>query len=357
MAEHWFDALNKVLVRGAPRRTLLGATASLVASRILSGAVAEAAKNRKKKRKRKKDRPRSPAPSCSGGACATEPEWAGDQGQIDFCELVCRQCDGDDPRQFCIAEGVKPDGTPTMVARCCDAEQECCGNQCCGPAGHCCDLGNRGKVCISPNAECCPDDTGRGYCSPDQDCCPGYGCVDKSDQCGGCAPCSPGKVCENGVCVCQDGLTLCGETCLDLARDERNCGFCGHRCDVVDPNRPDCCAGECVNKRFHPHRCGQCNNRCQINESCIAGECRCTQECCNGNDSGVCTGPRFCCPEPCSRCVGEECLRWRDGIVGGYCEERLGECQVVQQYCPFHPVVYDCCGDNETCTATGCERA
>jgi hypothetical protein len=360
-SEHWFDALNKALVRDAPRRTMLRAAA--VATSLALGVPLEARPKKGKKRKvgkkkRKKDRPNSPPPSCSGGACAAEPEYASNQEQIDFCELICRQCDGNDPRQFCITEGVKPDGSPTMVARCCETDQECCGSQCCGPAGKCCDLGGRGKICISPNAECCPDDTERGYCSPEQECCPGYGCVDPSESCVGCVPCSPGKFCQDGVCVCQEGLTLCGDICRDTARDENNCGRCGQRC--TDPNRPDCCDGQCVNTRYHPHHCGRCHHRCERHEFCAStGDCLCSTPCCHGNDSGVCVGPWFCCTEPCSRCAVGECLRWRDGIENGYCEERANACQVIPEltYCPISDITYDCCGPNETCGATACVPA
>lgn len=354
---HWFDALSKALVREAPRRTVLHAVvAGLALGAPLTGF---AKKRKKKKRKRKKQRPR-PTPSCSGGACAAVDEWAGNQAELDHCEFVCRQCDGSDPRQFCIVEGSRPDGTRTSVARCCEVDQECCGSDCCGPAGQCCDLGDRGKVCISPNATCCPSDAERGFCSPDEDCCPDVGCVNTQDDsyCGGCVVCSPGKVCVDGRCECREGLTLCGEICRDTNRDENNCGGCNQRC--ASPHRPDCCDGQCVNTRVHRPHCGRCNNPCQINEVCGDGVCRCARACCHANSSGICVMPPTCCPEPCSACVwdGVTCLRWRDGIVGGYCDEIPWECQVVQQYCPVDDSlgIYDCCGPGETCTDAGCTR-
>jgi hypothetical protein len=148
LGDHWFDILNKVLVGEAPRRHLVRAAAALAASLGLIGPLTGTARKRKtkkSKKKRKRKRSPNPGPSCSGGACAAEPIWAGNTSEISFCELVCRQCDGDDPRPFCIVDGVKPDGTATKVARCCEADQECCGSDCCGPAGQCCDLGSRGK--------------------------------------------------------------------------------------------------------------------------------------------------------------------------------------------------------------------
>ena len=65
-SEHWFDALNKALVRDAPRRTMLRAAA--VATSLALGVPLEARPKKGKKRKvgkkkRKKDRPNSPPPS------------------------------------------------------------------------------------------------------------------------------------------------------------------------------------------------------------------------------------------------------------------------------------------------------
>ena len=360
--DHWFDRLNKVLVREAPRRPTLQAivvAAGFTLGAPLTGFARKRNKKRNKKKRKQKKRSPQQQPSCSGGACAAVDEWAGNEEEFNHCEFVCRQCDGSDPRQFCIVEGFKSDGTRTSVARCCEADQECCGDDCCGPAGQCCDLGSRGKVCISPNATCCPSDAARGICSPGEDCCPDIGCVDTQDEsyCGNCVICSPGKVCVDGRCECREGLTLCGEICRDTNRDENNCGGCNLRC--TSPHRPDCCDGRCVNTQFVPIHCGSCGNRCEINETCIRGNCHCIHECCNSNYSGVCVTPRTCCPEPCSRCTIGECLRWRNGIVGGYCEELANFCAVVNEYCPLvingvHEGFFDCCGPGETCTDAGC---
>ncbi len=53
--------------------------------------------------------------------------------------------------------------------------------------------------------------------------------------------CRKDQVCEAGVCRCKEGLTECGDLCVDLASDPDNCGECGRRC----PDGAVCSGGEC----------------------------------------------------------------------------------------------------------------
>jgi hypothetical protein len=72
--------------------------------------------------------------------------------------------------------------------------------------------------------------------------------------CGACQSCKKGrchkgkhgkKRCQRGTCVATPpGTVSCGGACVDLASDPRNCGSCG--------------------------------TRCSVNQTCIAGSCRCT---------------------------------------------------------------------------------
>ena len=229
--DHWFDTLSKVLVRDAPRRTLLRAATALVAGFAFGAPIAEAAKKKNKKKnkgkKGKKGKPRrNRAPSCSRGACARE--WPGDDEEIAYCEFVCEQCDGADPRDFCI---LKPsDGS--KVAWCCEVDAPCCGNWCCSDS--CCDPGGgRRPVCIDDaEQECCPDDVAVGVCDlTTTRCCPGLGCV-------------PGAECP-GDCgePCADGLLCCRGVCVDTRTDLDNCGGCGEECRGF---RSGCCNGACA---------------------------------------------------------------------------------------------------------------
>ena len=260
--EHWFDALNKVLVQDAPRRGILRqAFAAAFGAVIGSSLTGDAARKRKKKRKRKPKKkrhkkPPQPAPrSCSATTCDRAFATPDDR---EYCEFICRQCDGDDARQFCIVEGDPFD--PAKIAVCCAEGAECCGSSCCGGD-------------------------------------PGF----------------PGRKC-------------CGGSCVNTKTDANHCGECGHRCAEGRP---------CVN--------GQCQD--------------CSWSCCHATDSGVCVGPRECCTEACSTCVGgDACLRWRDGRVGGYCDERPWTCGVVSPPCMVDGVVIACCGDGYICTPTGCKR-
>jgi hypothetical protein len=47
---------------------------------------------------------------------------------------------------------------------------------------------------------------------------------------------------QQGIVSCEPGLSLCGETCVDLNTDDSNCGSCGNQC--VD--LASCFGGECI---------------------------------------------------------------------------------------------------------------
>ena len=241
----WIDKLSVAMTGDGSRRGILRLAGALGAGRFLaeaSGTAATGRKTGKGKGKGKKGKPKpkpkpKPRPLCSDGACGAEPEWAGNTEQIGHCEFICRQCDGDDRREFCILDTVKPDGTPTKKADCCDAGQTCCG-------GRCCDA----------------DD-------PYTACCDGK-CVDtrtNDEHCGACGnPCAANETCILGTCFfvqdCNDptqGLTWCGAVCKDTDRDSDHCGGC---------DQP-CAAGQVCN-RGH---CG-CPETCPTGQLCLDGQ-------------------------------------------------------------------------------------
>ncbi len=50
-----------------------------------------------------------------------------------------------------------------------------------------------------------------------------------------------GTTCQNGVCACPAGQTLCGGACTDLTTDAANCGQCGNACATG----ASCVSGTC----------------------------------------------------------------------------------------------------------------
>ncbi len=70
-----------------------------------------------------------------------------------------------------------------------------------------------------------------------RDCAPASACATSvapnAHNCGACGhACTGGHVCSGGVCTsaCQNGLTDCSGTCLNLQNNVKNCGACGHAC-------------------------------------------------------------------------------------------------------------------------------
>ena len=259
-----FDAIIATLATHPNRRALLSILGASALAWFNIGDFApdeaEAKKRRHKKPKHKKPhhkkrkRPHKGKPkagSCSDGACAAVPEWAGDEDQINYCELICQQCDGDDPRDFCIRGGTKPDGTATKVADCCKLGEECCG----------------------------------GFCCPNNDfyrCCDGK-CVNISlslNHCGGCdKPCTGGRSCVDGGCRCLDGQIDCDGVCVAGAECPNDGG------DDCSDGRPRCNGGCCPS--------GQ---KCFGDQQCCP-DSYIDPICPNEQSSNVCVpdGPFVCC--------------------------------------------------------------
>jgi hypothetical protein len=271
MVKHGFDALHLALAHDASRRGVLAAAGALALGLLRNDPRAALAKRRHKKKRRRKKKPHHPPPPCSGGACAAVPQWAGDQDQIDYCEFVCRQCDGGDPRAFCIVNDIV-NGDAVSVAVCCTDHERCC-------------VGTEGSACVPAGVDCCADD-GEGFCLPGvETCCPGVGCVQGS-ECpdADCDHCPPGQACCNGSCYnptvnqcCEDhGLCVHSDIdpryaccpaphyCTYLPSSREHCGACGNACL---PFPGACCEGTCVDLSSDDH-CGGCLNHCRSDETC-----------------------------------------------------------------------------------------
>lgn len=309
--EHWFDTFNKAGLRAVSRRAIGRSLAAMLPGLLLdSRADSSLGKGKKDDQgnssrkgrgkgngkgngKGKKDEPKS-RPSCSGGACGAEPEWGGNQGEINHCEFICEQCKEPGNGPFCIRDGTKPDGTPTMVADCCEEAETCCDAACC-PAGRACCRGDHGETCCQRGqtccgGKCCP--VGQTCCGgkccptnePDMACCDGV-CVftyDHLNHCGACNnPCPPDDentywYCEKAQCVCRPrgslgrsvegsstcegcpaGQTRCGDRCVDTGSDPEHCSGCGNVCGAGQVCRNQQCT---------------CPTTCPQGKNCIHGD-------------------------------------------------------------------------------------
>ncbi len=138
---------------------------------------------------------------------------------------------------------------------------------------------------------------------------------------------------DGGPSECDAGSVLCGDACVDLGSDGRNCGECGHACapeetcsDALCVGGPPGCAeprvmcdGSCVDLATNPANCGDCFHTCPTGTFCSDYECvsSCTPSC----------GGRECgsdgCGGTCGSCgAGESCL---DGL----CESTCGSGQLL----------------------------
>jgi hypothetical protein len=269
MEEHWFDALNKALVRHSPRRTILRAAAAVASLGLGAVPIAEAAKARKgknrgkekgkgkgKANRHKKDKPQGPPTS---DVCDTT--WPKENQEEDrkWCRKVRDEfCTQPGSGPFCIVEGDPFD--EAKVATCCAEGRECC------------------------DAECV--DT-----------------FDDNDHCGGCnQQCSPGKFCFGGDCVCQHGLTLCGSICRDTQRDENHCGGC---------NKPCSPGATCVN--------GSCSDTCEAPARALRAECPPDDGC-----GGQCAAQGLeCCGDHCYDPTQAECCA---APTFGLCPKSIQHC-------------------------------
>lgn len=207
--------------------------------------------------------------------------------------------------------------TPTPAP--CPSGQTRCGSACvdtaadldnCGICGGACEAGeecNAGQ-CTCNSAKCtgCCDE---GICRSG----------DNESHCGiggiACNPCIGGQICQDGVCACPTGLTLCDGVCVNLKTNAAHCEQCGRACAegnfcdggfcrvpcgdrgslsacLEGSSLPDCCNGVCKNILLDGSDCSACGHNCQDfgGNICIQGQCKC------GFTGGVCANGLSCCP-------------------------------------------------------------
>ena len=195
-----------------------------------------------------------------------------------------------------------------------------------------------------------------------------------NEHCGECfASCDPGTVCSEGQCTvsCQNGLTECHGTCVNLATDNWDCGACGHECEAgklcsAGSCELSCleglteCDGLCVNLETDRDNCGACAKQCDEGNVCSAGECAisCQQELslCGQTCVNLQTDSRHCgtCDHTCND--GEVCS---DGACRVSCQNGLTNCndvcvntQTDNTHCGDCTTV---CGAGEVCSAGTCQ--
>ncbi len=255
------------------------------------------------------------------------------------------------------------------------------------------------------------------FCQDGHTCC-GYphGCVDLANDplhCGACnhACTGEGQICQDSVCACPAGQSLCNNVCVDLSSDPTNCGTCGFTCSM--DNGESCCDGVCNNFQSDSNNCGACGHACD-DGSCSLGQCVCASDqtsCSKGdheqcvnllNDAANCgtcnnacgavsgagscsSGPDCCygycvdyqscaqhcggcgmaCPNGQSCCHGSckdlqvddnNCGQCDRACIGGQCNGGTCYCTDGKSKCPYGPLSEQCVNfqtDNNNCGGCG----
>lgn len=196
-------------------------------------------------------------------------------------------------------------------------------------------------------------------------CCAGT-CVDTNSDayhCGKCwNQCRNHEVCDSGSCkspsaktcspACDSNRRCCGETCIDVLTDPKNCGTCGVAC----PDGIACVDGKCDVKPT----C-QCSDGkvCDENGDCVvkcgSSLCRPDESCC-GNTCTTLDTVKHCgsCDNACQGnapfCQYGACA---DKCSPQTCEAQSAQCGIVNDGCGN---ALDCgsCADAKVCTSNQC---
>lgn len=245
---------------------------------------------------------------------------------------------------------------PCSAARPCAPPLSCMGGECLppGPSTRCrsdadcpalrlCASGN--CVCKTPLRDCsgtCVDvRTSTAHCGICGNSCGAGSCTDGTCSgkpvCSRDADCSSDKRCLGGQCVCPSGRTKCGDVCVDLAGDAKNCGACGKLCAAGEA----CTFGTCIPKPA----CAK-DGDCTGGRFCTAGTCACPadQMLCGGICRTVASDGAHCggCFLPCSPtqiCADGRC------VASGKCTD-AGECATLESctagFCTCPAPATDC---------------
>jgi Pectate lyase/Stigma-specific protein, Stig1 len=81
---------------------------------------------------------------------------------------------------------------------------------------------------------------------------------------------------------CEDDEDPCGNACVNLDEDAKNCGSCGKACgNQQECNGGECectgdldlCSNACVNTQTDEQNCGSCGKACSAGQTCESGSC------------------------------------------------------------------------------------
>jgi hypothetical protein len=264
-----------------------------------------------------------------------------DLGKPEHCGSCTKTCAADAP--LCGPAGCASTCPPTAATQCgmscvdTNADPTHCGDcmtECSQPASGgnaTCNQKTCGVACLAtfhpcPGTTLCASDTDATHCGA---------------ACTACqAPPNGNPVCTAGACsvACNTGYTLCNGACVDVARDVKNCGACGHDCTALShigsTTGITCSAGACVvpgaacatgfahctvnpddgceTDITTPARCRSCTTQCTANNPvCTATGCgnscpATTPTLCNGScvnldsDANNCGSCASACPQPAS---------------------------------------------------------
>lgn len=199
-------------------------------------------------------------------------------------------------------------------------------------------------------------------------CCAGT-CVDTNSDayhCGKCwNQCRNHEVCDSGSCkspsaktcspACDSNRRCCGETCIDVLTDPKNCGTCGVAC----PDGIACVDGKCDVKPTCQCSDGKvCNENGDCVVKCGSSLCRPDESCC-GNTCTTLDTVKHCgsCDNACQGnapfCQYGACA---DKCSPQTCEAQSAQCGTVNDGCGN---ALDCgsCADGKVCTSNQCVDA
>ena len=210
--------------------------------------------------------------------CDTEADCPGDAREcIDgYCLTVEGEPNNSDPNNTEPNNSDPNNSEPNNAAEPCDDDLLYCDDACIDPTENLDHCGSCNNPCdqdipegAHPVCSTNPDDPSQASCS--YSCNEGLSacgdlCVDTTTDpqfCGSCDnSCTDAESCNDGQCVddCDDGFNACGDLCVDLENDIQHCGSCDNDCgDDSWPadSSPTCLDGECdftCNDGFQ--RCG-----------------------------------------------------------------------------------------------------
>lgn len=278
----------------------------------------------------------------------------------DACGDVCTNTNSD-PDHCGECENECENGEGCLQGECkrfgCAPGQVECSDECvdlqrdpqnCGDCGEACDSGSvcSNGTCLTScpagqtacNGTCIDPQTDNQYCGAtlcsDEAGMGGGGSVDEGTVCSG------GQACEAGSCevICTSERILCGDTCIDPAKDRDFCG--ATTCQDGATSGEQCAGGEvCVQ--------GSCET------SCPSGQIACNGSCIHPDTDNQYCGATLCAEEAGvsggTPDEGEDC-QGGQRCDGGSC---VASCSAGRIVCDDECV--DPSNDREFCGATDCD--